>query len=242
MYAAARGRITGLVSGLSDEEAARPVPTCPRWTVKDVVSHLAGVCDDVLTGNIEGVASDPWTEAQVVARRDRSLDEVLAEWAEKAPQVEAIAEHFPGRVGTQWVLDVTSHEHDIRCALGVPGARDSEGVDAALGFMLAGLATSISAKGLPPLEVRAGARSWVLGGGGCTDLNEILMGADPPIDVVGAEPAATAEASAFEWVRALTGRRSVEQIRRFKWSGDPEPYLPACAFGPFRPADADIDE
>ena len=219
-----------------------PVPGCPQWSVKDVISHLAGVCDDVLAGNIEGVASDPWTEAQVAARRGRSLEEVLAEWAEKAPPVEAIAEHFPGRVGTQWVLDATSHEHDIRGALGVPGAQDSEAVGMALGFMLGGLATSISAHGLPPLEVRAGEQSFVLGGEGCTDLGEVLLGADPPVDVEGAVPAATVEASPFEWVRALTGRRSVDQIRRFKWSGDPEPYLPACSFGPFRPADVDIEE
>lgn len=242
MYAAGRGRITELVSGLSDEEAAAPVPTCPEWSLKDVVAHCAGVCDDVLTGRIEGVATDPWTEAQVAARRDWSLAEVLAEWTEKAPQVEAIAEHFPGRVGTQWVLDVTTHEHDIRHALGRPGAQDTEAVEAAFWFLRGGLATSIASHGLAPLELRAGEQSWVLGGEGCTDLAAVLMGEDPPIDVPGAELAATVEASAFDWVRALTGRRSLAQVRAFKWSGEPEPYLPAFSFGPFTPAAADIVE
>jgi uncharacterized protein (TIGR03083 family) len=242
VYAATRGRITELVSGLSEEEAAMRVPGCPAWSVKDVVSHLVGVCDDVLTGNIAGVATDPWTEAQVAARRERSLEEVLAEWADKAPQVEPMAEHFPGRVGTQWVLDVTTHEHDIRGALGRPGAQDSEGVQLSLGFVLAGLATSIAARGLAPLEVRAGEQSWALGGDGATDLNAVLMGEAPPVDVPGAVPAATVEASTFDWVRALTGRRSTAQVRAFKWSGDPEPYLPAFTFGPFRPSPVDVEE
>ena len=242
VYAAGRGRITELVSGLSEEQAATRVPCCPEWSIKDVIAHVAGVCDDVLAGRLDGVATDPWTEAQVAARRGRSLPELLAEWAEKAPPVEAMAEHVPGRVGSQWVLDVTTHEHDIRGALGAPGARDSEGVAVGFGFMLSGFATSVAAQGLPPLEVRADGRSYVLGGEGCADLGAVLLGEEPPIDVPGAEPAATVEAPAFEWVRALTGRRSPDQVRKFTWSGDPEPYIPAMRFGPFSPSPVDITE
>ena len=79
LYADGRGRISDLVSGLG-EEAAAPVPACPQWSVHDVVAHLTGVCADILAGNIAGVATDPWTDAQVCARRDRSVEEVLAEW------------------------------------------------------------------------------------------------------------------------------------------------------------------
>lgn len=246
MYAAGRGRITELVSRLSDEQASALVPACPEWSVKDVVAHCAGVCDDVLAGRIDGVATDPWTEAQVAARRGHSLVEILAEWAEKAPQVEAIAEHFPGRVGTQWVLDITTHEHDLRGALGKPGTRETPAIEACLGFLIGALAVSVDARGLPPLEVRAGEQSWVLGTGqGSGDIAErltaVLMGDEPPIDVA-SDPVATVEASPYEWVRALVGRRSVAQVRRFKWSGDPEPFVPAFSFGPFRPSPTDLTE
>ena len=89
----------------------------------DVVAHLAGTCADILAGNIAGVGTDEWTDAQVVARRGRSLPDVLAEWTDVASQVETFAEHFPGRTGVQWVMDLTAHEHDIRTAIGEPGAR-----------------------------------------------------------------------------------------------------------------------
>lgn len=241
VYAAGRGRITELVSGLSAEEAAVRVPTCPQWSVHNVVAHLTGVCSDVLAGNLEGVATDPWTAVQVEARRDRSLAELIEEWSTAAPQVEAMAQFFPGRVGTQWVLDLTTHEHDLRCALGAPGARDSEAVDLSLEFLIGGFAATVVGRGLPPLEVRAGEQSWVTGGEGSTDLDALLMGAEPPLDG-DVEPEGSVEASAFEWFRAFTGRRSLDQIRAYKWSVDPEPYLPAFTFGPFRPAAEPIPE
>ena len=240
-YTAGRQRITELVVDLDEGAQRTVVPTCPEWTVADVVAHCVGVCADVLAGKIEGVATDPWTAAQVEARRGRSIRELVAEWDEVAPPVEAMAEHFPGRVGTQWVLDVTSHEHDLRHALRVPGAQDTPNVAMVLGFVLGGLALSITDHGLPPLEARAHGESWVLGGEGEANPEAWLMGAEPPIggDRV---PEATVEASAFDWLRGLTGRRSLDQIRNWKWSGDAERWLPAFAFGPFNPSPVDIDE
>jgi uncharacterized protein (TIGR03083 family) len=250
VYAAGRGRITELVSGLSSDAAATRVPTCPEWSVHDVIAHLAGVCADVLAGRIEGVATDPWTAAQVDARRGRPLAQVLAEWAEAAPQVEAMAEHFPGRVGSQWVLDVTTHEHDIRDALGVHGAQGSSGVDVGVEFMVAGLAASVAGHGLRPLEVRTSdGRSWMAGtgepyeGSALDALNEALMGRSF-LGGEGVETAGMVEVpSAFDLMRALTGRRSLEQVRGFTWKvDDPEPYVAACRFGPFTPSPTDVTE
>src|SRR5437870_9772480 len=135
-YAEGRRRITQLMQEAGDAGAQTPVPTCPGWTVHDVVAHVTGVCTDILAGNIAGVATDPWTDAQVKARRDRSTGEVLAEWSDAAPQVEAFAENLPGRTGAQWVLDLTTHEHDIRTALGRAGARESAGVAVGAEFMV----------------------------------------------------------------------------------------------------------
>jgi uncharacterized protein (TIGR03083 family) len=238
---AGRQRITELVVGLDEATTKMPVPTCPEWSVADVVAHCVGVCADVLAGNIEGVASDPWTAAQVEARRGRSIKELVDEWSEVAPPVEEMAPLFPGRVPTQWIVDITSHEHDIRYALGQPGAQDTEAVSMGTEFMIGGLATSVAAHGLPPLEVRADGKSWVVGGEGETDLGAVLLGAEPPIggDRV---PEATVEASEFDLFRALTGRRSVAQVRRFMWTGDAERYLPAFEFAIFKPSPVDIEE
>src|SRR5438132_11341602 len=106
-YAEGRRRITQLVQEAGDAGAQTPVPTCPGWTVHDVIAHVTGVCADVLAGNIEGVATDPWTEAQVLERKDRAMAELVAEWSELAPQVEAMAAYFPRRVAEQWVADLT---------------------------------------------------------------------------------------------------------------------------------------
>jgi hypothetical protein len=105
------------------------VPTCPDCSVADVVAHLTGICADVLAGNTDGVATDPWTAAQVSARRGRAIDELVAEWSDTAPQVEALSETFPPELGPQWIADLTTHEHDIRTAIRQPGARDSAGVE-----------------------------------------------------------------------------------------------------------------
>lgn len=240
-YAAGRQRVTELVRGLPAEQLATTVPGCPAWTVTDVVAHLAGTCSDVLEGNLEGVTTDPWTTAQVDARRGRSIVELVEEWNEAAPQVEAIAEHFPGRMGTQWVLDATTHEQDIRGAVGAPGARDSAGLAMALEFMIGGLGASVASRGLPPLEVRADGVSWVVGGEGATDMQALVMGAEPPVQV-GGSAEVTVEASSFELFRALTGRRSRDQIAKFTWTGDADAYVPAFEFGPFTTATTDIAE
>ena len=222
LYAAGRERITELVSQLSQEDAARAVPACPAWTVQDLVAHLAGVSADILAGNLEGLTTEPWTQAQVDARRDRGMGELLAEWAEAGPQVEALSVHFPEFVGTQWLLDVTTHEQDLRGALGTPGARDTEALRHVLAFLVReGLSASLRVRGLPTLEVRAG------------DL--VIPAGDGPA-------AAVLEAEPFELLRALTGRRSERQIAALGWSADPAPYLPAFTFGPFKPAQEDIDE
>jgi uncharacterized protein (TIGR03083 family) len=214
----ARERITQLVSDLDSERAERRVPACPEWAIKDVIAHLAGVCADILGGNLEGVATDPWTAAQVEARRDASLDDLLKDWARDAEQVEPLVPMFPGSAARQWVSDIASHEHDLRGALALAGARESASTRVAVQFMLDGFVRySIAAK---PLVVKAGDQTW--------------GEASSEVTTLRGEP--------FELMRAVSGRRSLDQIRRLDWSGDPEPWLDAFEWGPFRPAAADLIE
>ena len=46
-----------------------PAPATPSWRAHDILAHLVGVTDDVVHGRLEGIASDPWTQAQVDARQ-----------------------------------------------------------------------------------------------------------------------------------------------------------------------------
>ena len=232
MYAEGRHRISDLLLELPAGDAERGVPTCPGWTVRDVVAHIVGVCADVLAGNMAGVATDPWTAAQVRARQGRSLAELVEEWSDATPRVEAFADHFPGPAGPQWVADLTTHEHDIRTAVDQQGARDSRGVDVGLEFLVtAGLNSAISERGLPHLGIQAGERVWTIG----PDEPEMEPPVNPAADVGLIAPL-------FELFRALTGRRSTAQIRRLGWRVDAERYLPAFQFGPFTTSSVDIVE
>jgi hypothetical protein len=69
----------------------------------------------------------------------------------------------------------------------------------------------------------------------------VVMGAAQPPQA-DATPAGSLQATPFELMRALSGRRSVEQIRAYDWSVDPAPYLPAFAFGPFTTRTDPLDE
>jgi uncharacterized protein (TIGR03083 family) len=136
VYEGGRRRTLELVADLDDRAAATPVPACPEWSVHDVVAHLAGVCADIMAGNVAGATTDPWTAAQVDARRERSFGEIVAEWDDVGPQGAAFADDFPGRLGNQFITDATVHEHDLRGALGRPGVRDSDGVRIGAEFLV----------------------------------------------------------------------------------------------------------
>jgi uncharacterized protein (TIGR03083 family) len=46
-YLAAQRSFVALARDLSADDWAAPVPCCPGWTVRDVLSHVAGIPDDV---------------------------------------------------------------------------------------------------------------------------------------------------------------------------------------------------
>lgn len=215
-YAGARERIIALLHDQPDELA--PVQTCPGWTVRDVVSHLAGGADDALAGRLEGLASDKWTAAQVEKRRNWPLAMIIFEWVANAVRFEPLLD-VAGDLGQMGVADIASHEHDIRGALGAPGARDSDAVRIGLGFIARNVISSAAEMGVA-LRLRSAEG---------LDLGE--RNAD-----------ATLTASNFELLRALTGRRSVEQLREMSWEGDVERALPAFTWFVLKPAAKPIYE
>jgi uncharacterized protein (TIGR03083 family) len=217
-YAGCRMRITGLTRGLDDRTATMMVPGCPQWSVHDVIAHLSGSVDDVLAGRLEGIATDAWTAAQVDARRDRAIDDMLDGWDEQAEPFENLLDPA-GATGRQGVLDIVTHEHDLRGALGQPGARESDAVRIGARFVAPGLVFSAGEHGVQ-LRVTT-SDGWSTG----------------PEDAT-----VTLEGTPFEMLRAITGRRGEEQLRELNWTGDYDELMPAFTWGPFRPSPSAIDE
>jgi uncharacterized protein (TIGR03083 family) len=197
-FRALRSRVNGLVEGLDDERAGAIVPATPEWRVHDLLSHFAGVAEDVVQGNVEDAGSDPWTAAQIEARRDRPWGDVLAEWNERAVALEAMMPTIPEFRRGQLVFDAVTHEHDLRGAFGQPGARDSDAL--AIGWDWAAAIVGMMRDGNAAggLRIRTEQGEQVVGQG---------------------EVTATVAADRFDLFRAMTGRRSVEQVKAFAWEG-----------------------
>jgi len=202
-YRELRVRVTELFQE-SGDASARPVPATPEWTVHDLLAHFVGVSDDVVHGRMEGVASDGWTAKQVERRRDQSLEELLEEWDEHAPTFEALLTDGPPAITGQALFDASTHEHDLRHALAKPGARDSD----ALAFAWTWALDVRDASGAPAIRYESEIETRVAGVG---------------------EPEVTVRAPRFEFVRAMTGRRTAEEITAFEWSCEPRPELLVAA-------------
>ena len=70
LYAATRARVTETAQALTAEQLNTRVPACPDWTEHNLISHLAGVADDFVAGNLDDAPRPPWTAVQVKARQD----------------------------------------------------------------------------------------------------------------------------------------------------------------------------
>ncbi len=202
-YRELRGRVTVLVRAATPEQLERIAPATPEWRVHDVLAHLVGVPADILAGRLDGVASDEWTDAQVEPRRDLPTLALIEEWEQTSPQVEPLIPDF-GPVAGQMVADAVTHEHDIRDALDAPGARDSAAVHIGSHWMANHMGTFHRNAGHGTLRIE-------------TDLWSETFGDDPP--------SATLRTSAFEVLRAATGRRSAARIAAYEWDGPARPEI-----------------
>lgn len=126
---------------------------CPGWTVKDVISHVVGIerwlagdpLPRVTVPDYPHIRSDAgrFTEIAVEARRSTPGADVVDELAEVVPRRQAdlygadldLDSEFDGPFGpgpagavlAMRVLDIWTHEQDLREALGRPGNLDSAG-------------------------------------------------------------------------------------------------------------------
>ncbi len=200
-YRGIRARVRVIVEAAAAGTLDAPCAPTPAWSVHDVLAHLVGVPSDILAGRLDGVASDAWTQAQVDARRDTSVGEMLDAWDVDSALVEPMMSAFPPATLGQMIYDATTHEHDLRHGLGACGAHDTDAVVQSFAWLVLVAGAGRDAA----LELRTEAGDVVVGNG---------------------DPVATIGLSRFEFVRAASGRRSAEQIAAYDWHGsDPRPEL-----------------
>lgn len=218
VYRHLRESFGALVASLDQAQLAKIVPQCPEWTVADVLAHVIGINADFVGGRLEGIGSDEWTERQVRERAGRSIAEMGAEWLDLADRVDQVTAADPF-TGVRLTADLVTHQLDVLAALGRRQDRDTAAVRAGLLRYGPFFCERAVNAGLPTVRIVAGIQSWQSAEG---------------------EPKAVLTGSAFELLRAFSGRRSAAQVRAMDWAGDPEPYLAVVT--PYGLPEVDVDE
>jgi uncharacterized protein (TIGR03083 family) len=211
IYQETRERITAMVSALDDAGFSTGVAACPSWSVRDVVAHLAAVADDWGSGRLTGAPSDEETAAQIARFDGHDEAAIVSAWANASAMLGRMAETS----GLEPPLgDITCHEHDLRAALGLPGARDSAAVWYSSDRLLTNLRTPM------PLRVTVEDGEYRSGPEGGAEIR--------------------LRTTRFEALRWRTGRRSRSQLAAMDWSDDPSAVVEHLYM--FGPADADLVE
>ena len=217
-YQATRRRIVDHVTPLTDADALVMVPACPEWTVHDAVAHVTGIAADLGAGRMPGANTQAWIDGHVADRKHHPLGLLIDEW------LAADVEGFILKSGSgQLLLDICAHEHDICHALGTPGDRQSDAVNACVPALCELLRKDLLAKGAPgSVLLVSGTNSWTAGEG--------------PVQLV-------LEAEPFELIRIFGSRRSEKQMRALPWTtpdgsaADIGPWLAFLAHFPYPAAD-----
>jgi len=202
-YVALRVRL-GEPLSLTDGSAR--VPSCPEWTVRDVLAHLVGLCEDWTRHRLEGYASASWTADQVARYADLGVADLLQRWAELTPSFAGLDDDPQVGPPARWAFgDAIIHEAHLRGALSADRAPNEAVLLSLKGSIVRWRAVLNRTEPATTLVVRPrDAREWVLG---------------PPTP----DPAIVIAPTAYELFRALAGRRSREQVRAWRWSTDPDP-------------------
>lgn len=162
LYRTCRERITALVSADGIDESIVVMAT-PEWNVHDVIAHLSGIAEDAISGNMEGVTSDPWTAAQVERGRGRSLGDLIDQWTTLSPLMEAVFSSPEGASRLNGVFDVHTHEADLRTALGLAAEVPADFLGWAAGMFRYSFAAAVANAGLPEVTLEISDFEWFRG-------------------------------------------------------------------------------
>jgi hypothetical protein len=214
IWLATRQRVRDLLTGRTPAEMAGPVPAMPGLTVRDALSGLVATEAAALDGDIHATYAAPGGGGARAAGTDAEL---LSAWDAQAAGVAALVRDDP-RAG-RLLIDLVTHEHDLRGALDCPGARADDAVAVAVELLAIEFAARLRAAGVSALRLTC--EQWG------------YETAPPPCHAI-------LVADRFELFRGFTGRRSTAEVRRWMWSGDPGPYLPYLSdSGSLRATDLD---
>lgn len=158
-YPAIRGRVIEIITSLDESTGALAVPACPAWTVSDLIAHLIGIPEDILAGRTDGIATDAWTDAQVQRHRGETLAQLSDTLRGLAASFDPMLPLFPTPINGQFLADALTHEHDLREAVAMPGARDARAVSIVVSWLL--LHLQISEDTIAAFE-RAGADEYTV--------------------------------------------------------------------------------
>jgi uncharacterized protein (TIGR03083 family) len=214
VYRLIRSNIRNLIE-TRPEAGACPVPACPQSTVRDLIAHLVGNCL-LAEGTLRGLAP----RTRLLPRR-LTLSDLLTRWERSAQPVERhLMRASAERAGSVLVMDAFTHEFDLALALGASLPAEHPALPDAFAVAVAGFGGALSWRSLPPLRLRIAQLCRNAGDG---------------------EPVAVVTGTSIDVYRSLVGRRTVQQIRQLDWSAEPGPWLPAFAWGPFRPPGAPVE-
>ncbi|MGB3355762.1 MAG: maleylpyruvate isomerase N-terminal domain-containing protein [Mycobacterium sp.] len=211
VYRDTTARVAALLAGADAAVWASPVVACPGWSVRDVVAHMTAVAQDWADGRLAGAPTDAQTAEHVRRFDGLGETELLELWDSAASRLHHLAEttDLEPPLG-----DIACHEHDIRSAIGRPGARDAESVRWTADTLLAMLDPPV------PLHVVVEDGEYRSGQTGGAEL--------------------VLHTTRFEALRWRTGRRSRAQLTAMDWSADPAAVVDHLYL--FGPAGADVVE
>lgn len=218
LYQAVRAELIRELEGLDSAAASSLVPSCPEWTVKDVVAHICGLNVELLAGvALPTIGSEEATSRQVGDRRHLSLDEVLTEWTSIA---DSIDERFTAdtNIAAALLADMVVHAYDLHELL----EQD---------ITVATTAVPLSAdRYAGRLQTRLADEMNV---GLTVEFADLATCPAPELD--GGEMV-TLRTSALPFVRGVTGRLTRGEVESFDWSVDPSEILDNAwnLYGPFR--------
>ena len=222
LYSGTRDRLIDIVRALSQEEAVLRVPLTPDWTITDVVAHLCGLNADIAAGRRERLGSDERTARQVVARAGHSLEQICGEWLAHGTAMEQAMEEETF-LGLRLAADLVVHLQDIQHALDLQIDRDDDATISA---------AHTYASIIPDRLVEHGHRGLVV---------ELDDGSRFEAAGGSEGPTLLLRATAYDFLRSVTGRRSRVEVQALDWTGDPTLLLDDLSpYGPLRTVDAGI--
>ena len=197
-------RIIQLVEQLSAADEHIVVQACPAWSAKDLVSHVAGLCEALSRGQAPPSDTQAWVDQLVSERREQPLGTTLEQWQACVPHFAQVAE-ANARIAAPITYDLIVHEHDLRHALNLPGERDNEAVLVAMSFGALMLENDLKNLDKGSLLLRCGQYEWQCGPGDVALSLDLTGHCEYPI---------------WETLRLTGSRRSQRQLMRYPWKGN----------------------